>query len=101
MNKKVTGAWLATAVASFVLTAPAIAEPKASTGKVKCAGIHSCKGNSDRKGNGNTKCKGHNTWAPYGWTQAPLKHVRTRAVRSLKANASLPGFWTWPAHRLT
>ena len=67
MNKKVTGALLATAVASFVLTAPAIAEPKASSAKVKCAGIHSCKGNSDCKGNGNAKCKGHNACAPYGW----------------------------------
>lgn len=68
MNNKVTGAVLATAVAGFLLSAPAMAEPKAaSTGKVKCAGIHSCKGNSDCRGNGNSKCKGHNKCAPYGW----------------------------------
>lgn len=68
LNKKVSGAVLATAVAGFLLSTPVLAESQStSSSKVKCAGIHSCKGNSDCKGNGNSKCKGHNKCAPYGW----------------------------------
>lgn len=58
-NKKVSGAALAVAAASFMGAASmaTISAPAIAADNVKCHGVNSCKGHNDCAGEGNS-CKG-------------------------------------------
>lgn len=62
-----SAAALATAAALFAATLPAVAASHAGgEAKVKCSGVHSCKGNSDCKA-ATHGCKGQNSCKGQGW----------------------------------
>lgn len=64
MQVKSAVALATTAAALFATTVPAVAV--AADAKVKCSGVHSCKGNSDCKA-ATHACKGQNACKGQGW----------------------------------
>lgn len=70
MNKKLTGAILATAVASFLVGGEVKAHEGhgAQTGKVKCSGINACSGKSACHTADNA-CAGKNACKGKGWLE--------------------------------
>lgn len=67
MNKKLSGAALATAAALMFSTAP-LSVASADEAKVKCEGVNACKGSSACK-TANSACKGQNSCKGHGYVE--------------------------------
>ncbi len=81
MNKRLTGALVATAVASLFLAGHvSAAEPaKAAAAKmVKCTGVNACSGKGGCKGATNA-CKGKNGCKGKGWTEMSDKDCAAKS----------------------
>lgn len=74
MNKKLTAAFLATAVAGLFLGGNVMAEetPSGEEAKVKCQGANACKGKGACKAEANA-CSGQNECKGKGWTETTSK----------------------------
>lgn len=81
MNKKLTAAFLATAVAGLFLSGNVMSEEAPTTGgeaKVKCQGANACKGQGACKSEANA-CAGQNGCKGKGWIEATSKEECEKA----------------------